>query len=364
MEKRIFFYTKILILMFISVFCLVKTDITNISIYNAVERCINIIIPSLYAMMVIAPLLIRSGIIDSISRFTGKAGKFLFGMDNIVFPVFMFSMIAGYPTGVKMLSSAYEKGLIDKHRAEIFCGVCFGAGTAFISGCVTGQLYGNKSAGNLILISTIIADIIFAFIISFFMRKKCILKKQKNNIKITSDMLTECVTNGGNSIINICFMVMIFAVITAVLDYTGIISAAGKIISEITNLSVEDSKQIIRAVTDVTAVNEFSHGNYELLPYLSALISFGGICVIFQISAISGGLSLKPLIIERIIISVMSFIICRILSPVFLSGETIFTSSVNIRTHQAQSPVPSVMLIIMTFFLLSEYEKIRPFKKE
>lgn len=364
MEKRIIFYIKIPALIFISVFCLVRPDIINNYIYNAVERCLKIIIPSLYAMMVIAPLMIRSGIIDGISRFTGKAGKFLFGMDNIVFPVFVFSMIAGYPTGVKMLSSAYEKGLIDKRRAEIFSGVCFGAGTAFISGCVTGQLYGNKSAGNLILISTISADIIFAFMISFFMQKKCILKSRKNEIKITSGMLTECVADGGNSIINICFMVMIFAVITAILDYTGIISAAGKIISEITNISIEDSEQIIRALTDITAVSGFSHGNYELLPYISALISFGGICVIFQISAVSGGLSLKPLIIERLAISVMSFIICRILAPVMLSGETVLTSSVNVRTHQAQSPVPSVMLIIMTFFLLYEYEKIRPIKKE
>lgn len=364
MGKKLIFYIKILTLIFMSVFCLVKPDIINSSVYDAVRRCLNIIIPSLYAMMILAPLLIKSGIIDGISRFTGKIGKFLFGMDNIVFPVFVFSMIAGYPTGVKMLASAYEKGLIDKKRAEIFSGVCFGAGTAFISGCVTSQLYGNNSAGNLILISTVSANIVFAFMISFFMRKNCTLKNQKNDIKVTSGMLTECVANGGNSIINICFMVMIFAVITAILDYTGIISVIGKFISGITGISAEDSGQIVKAVTDVTAVTGFSHGNYKLLPYLSALISFGGICVIFQISAVSGGLSLKPMIIERLIISVISFIVCRILSPVILSGETVFTSSVNVRTHQAHSPVPSVMLIIMTFFLLSEYEKIRLFKKE
>ncbi|MDE5557224.1 MAG: hypothetical protein K2J32_05955 [Ruminococcus sp.] len=364
MKKRILFYIKILTLVFISIFCLVKTDIINKSIYSALERCIYIIIPSLYAMMIIAPLLIKSGIIDGISKFTGSIGKFLFGMDSIVFPVFLFSMIAGYPTGMKMLHSAYEKGLIEKKRAEIFSGVCFGAGSAFISGCVTIQLYGNSSAGNVILISNIGANVVIALILSLFMRKNCNSSVRKTSIKITSDMLTECVISGGHSIVNICFMVMAFAVITAIMDYTGIISAMGDMISGITNLSENDSRQLIKSIADVTAVSDFSRGNYELLPYISALISFGGICVIFQISAISGGLSLKPLIIMRISASALSFIICRIISPLMLSGETILTSSINIRTHQAHSPVPSIMLIIMTFFLLYEYEKIKPLKRE
>lgn len=364
MKKRLLFYIKILILLFISVFCLVKTDITNKSIYSALERCIYIIIPSLYAMMIIAQLLIKSGIIDGISKFTSKTGKFLFGMDSIVFPVFLFSMIAGYPTGIKMIHSAYENGFIEKRRAEIFSGVCFGAGSAFISGCVTIQLYGNSSAGNVILISNIGANVILALILSVFMRKNCNSAVKKSDIKITADMLTECVISGGNSIINICFMVMAFAVITAVMDYTGIISEMGDMISGITNLSENDSRQLIKSIADVTAVSDFSHGNYKLLPYISALISFGGICVIFQISAISGGLSLKPLIIMRISASALSFIICRIISPLMLSDETILTSSINIRTHQAHSPVPSVMLIIMTFFLLYEYEKIKPLKRE
>ena len=177
-------------------------------------------------------------------------------------------------------------------------------------------------------------------------------------------MLTECVISGGHSIVNICFMVMAFAVITAIMDYTGIISAIGNIISGITNLSENDARQLIKSIADVTAVSDFSRGNYELLSYISALISFGGICVIFQISAISGGLSLKPLIIMRISASALSFIICRMISPLMLSGETVLTSSINIRTHQAHSPVPSVMLIIMTFFLLYEYEKIKPLKRE
>lgn len=364
MKKKIFLYTEIFLLICTAVFCLVRTDIVSNAVSGALRRCIYVIIPSLYAMMIVPSLLIKSGLIDRISGLTGNIGKILFGMEKVVFSVFVFSMIAGYPVGTKMLCSAYEKGLIEKRRAEIFCGLCFGAGSAFIYGCIAGQLYGNRSAGNIIFLSVLGANIILAFIVSVFMRKNCISATDKSEIKFSHEMLSDCVISGGHSIINICFMVMIFAVATEILKYSGLISFSGNILSQTTNLSEKDAGQFITAILDVTAVDGFSKGNYRLLPYLSFLVSFGGICVIFQISAVSGKLSLRPLILMRIISAVISFIICRIITPLMLSGETVPTSVLDVRTHQAHSPIPSVMLVIMTLFLFCEYEKLKPLRLE
>lgn len=365
MKKKLFLYLKVLILVFTAIICLVKTDITSHAVSDALDRCLDVIIPSLYSMMIISPLLIKSGITGSISKFTGSIGRIVFGMERIVFPVFVFSMFAGYPIGTKMLCSAYENGLIEKRRAEIFCGLCFGAGPAFIFGCISGQIYGSSSAGNIILVSAVGANIILALIVSVFMRKNCDSRKNTAEIKLSADMLTDCVISGGRSMADICFMVIAFAVITEILDYSGIISALAVLFSKITTLSGTESQQFVKAVMDVTAVNGFSYGNYELLPYLSSLVSFGGICVIFQISAVtSGKLSLKPLILMRISASVISFFICRIITPFMLSNETVYTSSLNVSTHQAHSPVPSIILIIMTFVLFCEYEKIKTLRQE
>jgi len=364
MRKKIFFYAKIFLLICTSIFCLIKTDIVNKAVSDALRRCIYVIIPSLYAMMIVPSLLIKSGIISRISELTGIIGKVLFGMERVVFSVFAFSMFAGYPVGTKMLCSAYEKGLIDKRRAEVFSGLCFGAGPAFIYGCIAGQLYGSRSAGNIILVSTLSANIVTAIIISFFMRRNCGSEKEKSTITLSSQMLTECVISGGHSIINICFMVTAFAVIIGFLKYSGIISLAGSLFSQTAGLSAEDAEQFITAIFDVTAVDGFSAGNYKLLPYLSFLVSFGGICVIFQISAVAGRLSLKPLVIIRIASAFISLVICRLITPFMLSDETVLTSVLNVRTHQAHSPIPSIMLVIMTFFLFCEYEKLKPLRLE
>lgn len=364
-RKKLFLYLKILILIVTAVICLVKTDIISSAVSDALDRCLNTIIPSLYAMMIMSSLLIKSGITGVISKFTGGIGKIFFGMERIVLPVFTFSMFAGYPVGTKMLCSAYENGLIEKRRAEIFCGLCFGAGPAFIFGCISGQLYGSPSAGNIILVSVVGANIILALLVSVFMRKKCRSEKITSEIKLSADMITDCVISGGRSMADICFMVIAFSVVTEIMNYFGIISAVGVMLSKITHLDGTESEQLIRAVMDVTAVNGFTYGNYALLPYLSSLVSFGGICVIFQISAVtSGKLSLKPLIVMRTASAVISFFICRIITPFMLSDETVFTSSLNVRTHQAHSPVPSVMLIIMTFVLFCEYEKIKTLRQE
>lgn len=364
MKEKLFFYIKVFLVVCMAIFCLIETDIISYAVFGAVKRCIYVIIPSLYAMMIVSSLLIKSNIIEKISLLTGNLGKFLFGMEKEVFSIFLFSMVAGYPVGTKMLCSSYENGTIDKERAELFSGVCFGAGSSFIYGCIAIQLYGNRTAGNIIFISTLMANIFSAFILSVFMRRKCNGHKGKNKIKLSSDVLTESVISGGHSIMNICFMVVIFAVITEILKRFGIISVIGELFSNIFNLSETDSKQFIETIIDITAVSNFSINNYELLPYISFLVSFGGICVILQISMVSGKLSLKPLIFIRIFTAFLSFILCKLIMPFMLSGEVIMTSKINVHTYQAHSPMPSVILIIMTIFLLCEYEKLKPLKLE
>ena len=51
-RKKLFVYLKILLLVVTALLCLVKTEIINRAVSDALDRCLNIIIPSLYAMMI------------------------------------------------------------------------------------------------------------------------------------------------------------------------------------------------------------------------------------------------------------------------------------------------------------------------
>ncbi|MDE5569801.1 MAG: hypothetical protein K2I82_04010, partial [Ruminococcus sp.] len=111
-------------------------------------------------------------------------------------------------------------------------------------------------------------------------------------------------------------------------------------------------------VIDVTAISNITKENVNLIPIASGLISFGGLCVFLQISAVfKGRLSVFPLIFFRTVAGILSGLVCKDLLPFFISDESIAVSSMSSQLHQSASPVPSILLIIMTAVLFLEYEK-------
>lgn len=343
---------------FFALFCLTSTDSVKTAVESALMRCLTVVIPSLYAMMIVSGFLVKSGFIEKLSAPLSKAGRLFFGMDGCVFPIFLFSMFAGYPVGAKMLCAAAEKGSISKKQAELFSGVCFGAGPAFIFGCISSQLYGSSAAGKLILFSTISANIVLALLLSLKMRNEKKPVKISTELRLSSDVLMDSILCGGRSMADICIMIAAFSVFTAFLTETGAVSAAAELISSVSGISSQCACGLFRCFIDVTAADSLPQNDYSILPAVCGLSAFGGICVIMQIMAVTAGnIRLLPVIVLRIAAAVISGIICRFAMPFFLAGEAVQTAEMNFSIHQADSPVPSVLLIIMTVILFSEYDK-------
>jgi hypothetical protein len=332
--KKIGEYAKNTAVVILALYVVMNPQETGEAIYNAVQRCLTVIIPSLYAMMIISGILGKSRISDSI---TG---------------IFIFSQFAGYPVGTKMICEKYSHGEINRRRAEIFSGVCFGAGPSFVSGCIASRLYGSPHAGYAILLSGITANTIV------FIAMMIIFRDKQKNRHTDGFSLTGIIINSGYAMGNICIMITAFSVIESFLNHTGIISVLAEIISFFSDIPVNYAEGIISALIDVTAVEKIPAGNYEILPIISGIVSFGGICVAMQIySAVDGKISIKPLIFIRIAIAVLSGIICRIIMPFILSGETVSVSSVNVSLSHESTVIPSILLIIMTIWTISEMQK-------
>ncbi len=329
-----------LVIIFV-LFCFFRADSVKSAVYDAVMRCLTVIIPSLYAMMIISGLLVKSNIASSGRIFSG-----------------IFSMLAGYPVGAKILCSQYADGSLKKKDAELLSSVFFGAGGAFIFGCTS---YG----GELILISNITANVLLSVALIFYFRKNPMQKNQAKKTGFSAEMLIDSVNSAGRSMAEICFAVLAFAVITAMLKDFGILSAFSGILSQVSGFSPEISEKIICSVIDVTAINDLTKENVNLIPVASGLVSFGGLCVFLQISAIfKGRLSVFPLILFRTVAGIISGFICKVLLCFFADDEIIAVSSMNTQLHKSTSPVPSILLIIMTAILFFEYEKnFRKFKK-
>jgi hypothetical protein len=141
-----------------------------------------------------------------------------------------------------------------------------------------------------------------------------------------------------------CLCVIIFAVFAEMAEYCGLSQIFGC--------------DLYKAFLDVTAINDISAD----IAVKSALVSFGGVCVFFQISAIfRGKLSILPLVIMRTFAAVSSFFICRILQSYFIVGD-VQAFAAGQKLYRESSPVPSVMLIIMTGVVIAEMAKIYKIK--
>jgi hypothetical protein len=339
-------------------FCIFDTGSAAAAVGESINKCVNIVIPSLFAMLAVSTLFIRSGINGRFPRWMGKFSRALFGMESSVFPIFTFGMFAGYPVGVKMLCDEYSAGRLSKRRAELLSGLCFGAGPAFVFGCISRQLYSSDRAGIIILISNVSANFILAFIMSFALRKTVEEHLKPKKCSLSADMLTECVLKSGRAMADICIMVVFFSVLTAFLSRAG--AAAGELFGKLPDLDRKSGEVIVAALLDVTNIGKLPRGDWLLLPYVSGASAFGGVCVMFQISALTAGrFSLKPFILLRCAAAVLSYFICRMVMPFLMEAETVAVSTMKVSSVSNNSPIPSVMLVLMTVMLMLEFDKKR-----
>ncbi len=344
MKKTVFLfrnYSLTLFFVMLSVFCIIKSGIVQEYLYDAVLRCLTVVIPSLYAMMIMSDILVKSGIIEKISQYFG-----------LFIPVFIFSMFAGYPVGTKIMTEQYRNGIITKRQAEIYSGLCFGGGPAFINGCVVSRLYGKSSLGMLIFISLIVADILCAVVILPFSGKIQKIKKSRK-IGINYKIINDSIFNSGKAMTRICLCITAFGVVNAFLDYLGAADFCGSMISVITHRDISSCRGVFSAFLDITNVKALPCGDMTLLPVICAILSFGGLCVIFQLMAVTEeNISVIPIIIIRTVCGLFSYIICRMLLPFFIVMESVEAASMAVHFYKAPNPVPSVMLILMTLYTL------------
>lgn len=342
----------IIFIIYCIVFIIFNAGIVGEYISSAVERCILIIIPSMFAMMVLSGIFINSGITDMMSRFFSP-----------VLIIFVLSMIAGYPVGAKMLSSEFEKGSISKKQAELYMSVCFGAGPAFIFGCISGILFPESNAGIIIFLSSVSANIITALIIIIFSKEKKNKSLRKGFI-INAEILVNSVLSGGKNILNICLMIISFSVFLCIMKYSGVIVFLSGVLSYITDIDISVCEGMIESILEVTNLSGLEKNNYTLLPFISSAVSFGGICVILQIrTVIKKSLSMKPFIFTRLACAVLSGIICRIIMPFMLQNQTLSTSDIDYRIYSEMSPVPSYMLLVMIIMLLWNFRNKKGHQK-
>lgn len=262
---KVFLIITVFIISFVSLFtcynCVAK------GVTSGLYLCMNIVIPTLFPVLCVTGVLSSSGVLNLFANHLESFSKKVFNTSGYFIPVFLLSLVSGYPVGACISQTLYEHKKISLSDRNNIASVCCSAGPGFVLLAVGIGILNSYDSGVVLLISHILSTLTVMLIVTRFFKASYHNEINENNIAI-SDAFVGGVQSACNSTISICAYTIIFSAVVNVISkylrntfiYLPLIS-----LLEVTN-----------------AVYALS-GEKVTLPIISAVVGFGGFSIVFQI---------------------------------------------------------------------------------
>jgi hypothetical protein len=325
----------------------------KVAIADSIRLCLYTVIPSLYAFMVLSSLIVSTRIYKVLSRPFSFISRKIFHIPTEFFSIFLLSSIAGYPVGAKLLSRLYSEDKIDIETAASMQCYCYSGGPAFFCGAVSLTLFDSITFGLLIFAVIFFSNIISGIVVG---RGKPIppIKKEFLNVEFTTEKFLSAVKDGGISILSMCGIIIFFAGFNAVLQKLGFFTIMATWLKGNTGITVSDAESLLKSTVEINNILSLSGGKFQLLPIVTSLLSFGGLCVVVQILQFSSEyIKLSKFLIYRLFGTVVSFFLIKLILIMFPALTAAFAVSVNYAGFSRGTPLPSIFLVCMTIILLT-----------
>ncbi len=301
------------------------------SILDAGERCLTVLIPSLYFYSLLAAFCIRSDGLRYVSR--------LFRKNGLLWGIVLFSQIGGYPVGAQLLHELEVSGVISQHQKNRMLCVCFGCGPGFLLGTVCRGLPARLCLW--MMLSVILPNLLLA---PFFLRGIEPGETVHPSVPLTHQ-ITQAAESAANAMLKVTAMILAFAACMGILDGMGAFS-----------LLPERWAVLVRSVLEVSSITELLPAGGSL-PMAAACLSFGGSCVHLQTEAICGAPDWGKFLLIRAASAIMSYGICT-LGVRYLFRE-IVPASLCVTEPQLTtgSMLPGACLLVMSVMLLRRSDR-------
>lgn len=258
---------------------------------NALDMCIESVIPSLFPFMVISRIIIASGRIKEdnfIFRFLAK----IFKISTAGVWALCLGLVCGYPVGAKIVCDLKKEKRISSFEAQKLMMFANNAGPAFCIATVGGMFFSSVRAGVIIYLSHITASLLTGLVLSFFPVTEGTAKKNHNRPPF-SKLFIESVSEGIMSVINVTGIIVFFSALLNIFDISGL-----------TSLLPEGFSGVLKGIFEMTGgIKEIS---LSALPFRikvalsSFLVSFSGFSVFAQVLTFSEGIKITPCIICKV----------------------------------------------------------------
>lgn len=326
--------------------CLVIFSKTNlIAAKNGLLLWANNVVPSLFPFFVITELLSHTNFIYYVGKVFDKIMRPLFNVPGECAFAFIMGLISGYPTGGKIVATLREQGLCTKDEGDRMLAFTNNSGPLFIISFVGISLFGDTKTGLLLLATHILAGITVGIILSKLSAKNAkntpiLSTKAVNNISqkepVTfsnlGKILGKSIQDAISTILMIGGFVVIFSVIISILNQSNLLDICSQLLKPILSIfgfNLEFAKPILGGIIELTnGVNMVASIPMKAVSQnvilCAFLLGFGGISVLFQVSALLGktDLSMKKYVIGKfmqgIIASIYTFLALKFIPALSL----------------------------------------------
>ena len=312
------------ILMFFSLIFILFSKNARIGAYARLKLALNTVTPSLLPLLIIFLTFMKSSANSVFIKIFGFLSRVLFNLPESSLSALLFGLVGGYPTGALLCDELFEAGEIDSNQAKRMMCFNFCGGCGFIITAVGSAAFGNTKIGVMLFLSNVISSLIIGFALSF--KEKRI---EKSTYSLTEyvplgDALTLAAPKASQSVIVITAYIVLFSALSNI-------------------FKMPEPVLPLLEITNGVCGGDFS------LPLTAAFLSFGGIHLQISQSLRKIKMSYFEFLLFRLISSVLSYFVMKIILRIFPLEVPVFANSTTPVKLTSVNITLSVLLIIGCF---------------
>ena len=257
---------------------LINSDAVRTSVANAIDACLNSVVPSLMTFMTVATFIADSDCADVLAKAFGRTVRLLFNLPQNCTKAVLLSMLGGYPCGAKIISDMLKNGETDSKTAQRMLRFCINASPAYIVSAIGIGLFNSARIGAMICFSHLASSLLIGIV--FRGRKIPERPPSKPKRAKLSECFVKSVLDSTNAMLCISGFVITFSVVLTLLDETGITRGFCSLLQPITH-NAETSRSVLYLLFDVVAGSRSCIDCPPLTALLlcSAAVSLGGMSI-------------------------------------------------------------------------------------
>lgn len=318
MKKSISNFSSVLIILFLLINIFKHPNYVSKATELAFNIWKNNLFPFLFPMFVLSEIIMHTNLINVFNKIGEKFIPKLFNVSNNATFIIVMSMLSGFPSSAKYISSMYKQEKLSINDANKILLFTHFSNPLFIIGTIASNFLGSAKLAIIIFLSHYTTN----FIIGIICRKYNPIKKEKtigsvkmitqkdSQIPSFGNILANAISNSINTLLLILGTISVFLLLTTIFNNTFNLGDIGNAI--------------------FNGIIEMSQG----LKYISLLdiplrikvtmtvmvISFGGLSIHLQIISILSDIKIKytPFLLSRIVHAIIAGLIAFLLFPLLV----------------------------------------------